>query len=402
MGFTKYILPVLSVAGAAFAASNGTCPDTDDDGAYTITSQSEADALSSCTTFDGTVVIDSSVSGNIQINGVQQITGNLSAYNATALTSISTDQLNAIGGYFRLEEITVLSTLQMSSLTSVDVINFVGLPNLQSLTFSSGVQKASGVRIVNTQLQSLDGIELDSVGAMEVTNNDYLTDFNVNNLAEVTSYLTVAANGADLSIEFPNLLTAANLTFRNVSSVSVPSLANVTGALGCYSNSFKTFSAANLTTVGNALVFNDNSKITNISIPELLSVGGAYQIANNSALKVIDGFTKLKTIGGGLDFSGDFTNVSLPALEDVKGQFNIQSTSELDCSEFKEDKENKVIKGSYYCSGSLAEAGTAGSRSSSTASSSGSGSSSTSAAIAMDMDAATMGIFGALAALFMI
>jgi len=402
MGITKFILPVLAVATAVVADS---CPDTTD-GVYTIQNQGDASALQNCNSLDGSVVIAAQTSGTIAINGIQEITGNLTAYNATSLTSISSDQLATIGGYFHLEELTVLSNVQMDGLSSVNVINFIGLPNLQGLNFATGVQKAEGVRIVNTQLASMAGIELNSVSAFEVTNNPYLSDFNVNNLGSIDSYLIVAANSDDLDIQFANLLTAANMTFRNVSSLTVPSLANVTGSLGCYSNTFKEFSAANLTLVGNALVFDDNSALTNISIPQLTQVGGGYQVANNTKLKVIDGFTKLKTVGGALDFSGAFTNVSLPALADVKGGFNMQSTSTLDCTSFNSDRSNRVIKGTYECSGQLAKAGTKGS--SPTSTSSGSSSSSTSSsskssgASPIDINFAAMGLIGAVAGLFMI
>ena len=297
-----------STASSTSASSSSTatnCPTTSG-GAFTITSQTDADELEDCSTFDGTVIIDSSVSGNLEINGVQQITGNLTCTNATGLTSLSTDQLNSIGGYFSLTELTVLSNLQMSSLTSVNIIDWEALPALQELNFDQGVQTASGVRVVNTQLSTLSGIELNAVGAFEITNNPYLLDFNVNNLQSISSYITVQANGEDLSIEFPNLLTAENMTLGNISSLSVPSLANVTGALGFYSNTFLNFSAANLTSVGNALVFDSNSVLNNISFPQLTTIGGGFQVANNSKLVSVDGFPLLKDIGGAVDLVGAF------------------------------------------------------------------------------------------------
>lgn len=44
------------------------------------------------------------------------------------------------------------------------------------------------------------------------------------------------------------------------------------------------------------------------------------------------------------------SSVTLPSLEDVQGGFNLQSTEELDCTEFEQDKSDGVIKGdSYAC-----------------------------------------------------
>ena len=107
-----------------------------------------------------------------------------------------------------------------------------------------------------------------------------------------------------LEIELPNLLSGTNMTFRNVSSVSVPSLANLTGQLGFWGNSFESFSAPNLTDTGD-LVFNGNSKLSNLSMPAIENVNGGFQITRNDKLSSLS-FPKLKEISGAIDFSGNF------------------------------------------------------------------------------------------------
>ena len=97
------------------------------------------------------------------------------------------------------------------------------------------------------------------------------------------------------------------MTFRNASKVDLPSLESVSGGLGFYSSYFESFTGPNLTTVDSFLVFNDNSALTNISLPLLESVGGSFQIANNTELKEVTGVPKLETIEGALDFSGNFS-----------------------------------------------------------------------------------------------
>src|SRR5882757_9181868 len=124
-------------ANTASAQNNDIC----DGPSITIASSADAQQIADCNTYDGDVIIDSSASGQIAINGVQQITGDLSCNNATQLTAITSDQLNTIGGTFSLTGLTIMSTLEFDSLTGVNKINWVGLPALQSLNFAQGVSR---------------------------------------------------------------------------------------------------------------------------------------------------------------------------------------------------------------------------------------------------------------------
>jgi len=347
MAFTKFILPTLSLASAVLAQSSTVCNGP----SITIASTADASQIADCSTYDGDVIIDSSASGQVAINGVQQITGDLTCNNATQLTAITSDQLNTIGGTWSLTGLTILSTLEMDSLTGVNHINWVGLPALQSLNFAQGISEANEIYISNTQLNNVDGIELTAIGSMDINNNPYLTEVNVNDLANVTTSIAFSANGRDLEISFPNLQDAANLTFRNVSKVSMPSLANVGGSMGFYSDSFTTFSAPNLTQTGGTLAFVDSPDLATLSFPSLTEIGGGFLIANNTALKKIAGFPKLKTIVGALDFAGVFNSVAMPSLTDVRGGSNVQTTSTNTtiCDLFNEAHSAGVIKGVNTC-----------------------------------------------------
>ena len=271
-----------------------------------VQNQGDITALASCQKLTGDLIISENAAGTLNIAGIREITGNLVCQNAGALTSISSPDLQTLGGTFGLANLTILSTLQMDSLTSVNEIQWIGLPALQSLSFRRGITTANKVLVSNTQLASLSGIELETVGTMNINNNNYLSTVNVNNLANVTESLSFAANARDLQISFPNLESAANLTFRNASSVTCPSLSQVNGSMGFYSNTFMSFSAPNLTATGGSLAFVDSSNLNNLSFPRLTQVGGAFLIANNTDLKSINGFPALAVIVGALDFSGSF------------------------------------------------------------------------------------------------
>ena len=205
---------------------------------------------------------------------------------------------------------TVLTSLSCPQLSQVDVLNFTALPALSRLSFgNTGIQKAESILITNTNLESLKGIDtLDDITTFNVNNNQQLTNITL----EVTSIgnsLDIFANDASvqgLTAAFPMLETATNMTFRNCSSISLPALKNVTQKMGFYGNTIEGFSAPNLTTAG-GLIFVDNTELTNITIPQLTSVNGSYQIANNTQLKSIDGFPKLSVVIGALDFNGNFS-----------------------------------------------------------------------------------------------
>ena len=204
-----------------------------------------------------------------------------------------------------LNNLTTLSNLIFPELTTVDSIQWQALPALQNLTFASKVSKAANVLITNTQLQSLQGIDLMVVDNFNINNNPYLTSVEVQ-LVNITTSLTIQANSRNLVASFPYLQTALNMTFRNVSEVKGPSLLTVNGSLIVDDNLFESFTAPNLTKSG-GFVFVGNPNLKNISLPQLTQIGGGFQIANNSKLLNIDGFKNLKTVDGAIDFSGNFT-----------------------------------------------------------------------------------------------
>ncbi|KZF25673.1 hypothetical protein L228DRAFT_236746 [Xylona heveae TC161] len=368
MSFKKYLLPALAALGTASAASSS-CS-----GTSTIQNSGDAATLSACSTFSGDIVVATQAAGTLTIPGIQEITGSLTADSAAQLSALEADSLKTIGQDFKLSNLTIIANLNFPQLTSVGGLEWVALPALQTLNFAATIQEAGNVLITDTQLSSLDGINLQMVDNFNINNNRFLKSIEVQ-LGNITQSLNIEANGMNLTASFPNLEWAYNMTFRNCSGVKTPSLATVNGSMGFYSNYFTDYAAPNLTSTGGSLVFVSNEGLTNISLPMLKTIGGGYQIANNTKLSQIDGFTKLATVAGAIDFSGNFTSVALPALNDVRGGFNMQSSGQLDCSQFDKDHSNQVIKGTYTCKGLQAHPQTKGSGSSSGGSSTSSGTS---------------------------
>jgi hypothetical protein len=392
----KYLVPALAAVGGAYAQSSCSVS-----GTTTIQSPADASALSACSTFSGSIAIASGLGAPVSIPGVRRITGDLVATNNSQIPSISADSLQVIGGAFKLNELQILSTLSFPQLSQVDSIQWNALAGLQLLSFTTGVNQASELNIQNTQLQTLDGINLAVVDTVFITNNNYLNDISMQ-LGNITTSLNIESNGGNVSAIFPNLIWANNMTFRNVSTIALNSLTTVNGSLGFYSNEFESLQCANLTTVGSNkgdLTIVSNQNLNNVSFPQLKKVGGGFSIQNNTELMVIDGFPKLATITGAFDLYGDFTNVSAPALNEVDGAFNVQSSAQLQgCDAFQKLKSGSQIRGKYFCNGTVSKPSGVGS----TPTSGGSGSKSTQSGSANSMyvPTAAAGVMGLVAAMF--
>ncbi|KAI5287082.1 hypothetical protein KEM52_001766, partial [Ascosphaera acerosa] len=312
----------------------------------TITSQGDVSDLSRCSTIKGDVTIDKSVGGELNIQGVKKIEGSLIAQGATNLTSFTANDLKEIGDAFELTSLTQMTNLEMSALEKVGSIDFEALPALQTLGFTKGVKSAGKLLITNTGLTSLSGISLETVGSIDVNNNNKLAEINVNEIKNITGLASFSANNKRLEIIFPNLRSAQNMTFRNLSRVELPSLKKTDGLLGFYSNSFSSLSAPNLTSTGD-LVFTSNPQLTNMSLPKLTKVDGVYQVANNTKLHSITGVNSLETVNA-IDFAGNFTKVDLPKLKSVAGDFNLQATNNVGCDKIKKEI-NDDVAGTVTC-----------------------------------------------------
>ncbi|KFZ17399.1 hypothetical protein V501_01741 [Pseudogymnoascus sp. VKM F-4519 (FW-2642)] len=342
----NYLVPALAVLGMASAApTNPTCKQTK----VTISSQSDADALAGCTTFTGNIEISKDVpSGIIALNGIQQLNGDLIANQAVKLTALSATSLGSISGTIKFTSLTTMSSLEFPSLSQVGAISWTTLNALQSLTFTTGVTKAKSVFITDTALTSLDGINLATVDSFEITNNAYLRKIETQ-VGNISQALIINNNGPNLELTFPNLIWAFNMTVRNVSSLSIPSLKVVNSTFGVYGSYMESVMAPNLTKVGGDVAFVADSSLTNISMPLLETIGGGLLIANNSKLLDITGFPALKSTAGAISISGNFTKAAFPALADVQGTFNAQTSAKFSCNDFNKLHDAQVVKGDVFC-----------------------------------------------------
>lgn len=242
----------------------------------------------------------------IALDGVQVIDGNVAVQDNENIQQLSADSLEEITGDLVVKEAPALNAVNFPKIKSVGSIEFVGLPALQNLGFDAEIEKADRIRIENTNLQSLEGINIETVETMFIANNKYIQQIDMQ-LGNVGDALTLSTNNPNVNVTFSNMIWAANLTFRNCSSVDLPSLESVNRSFSLIGNVFESFSSPNLTTVGGALVVSNNVELTNISFPELTKVGFNVEVANNTKLREIKAFPKLQKISGALDMNGNMS-----------------------------------------------------------------------------------------------
>lgn len=347
----KYALPVLAAAGAASAECSVSATTT-------VQNQGDVAAMTTCSTFSGSIAIATGTTEDIAIGGIKHLAGNLVAPANSDIKRIGASDLVNITGEMNFEGLTALRSVDFPVLKNVSSIKWVSLPVLQNIGFTASVEAAKKIQIENTGVRSLDGINIVMADTIKVAGNPYINKIAMQ-LGNVSNALDLVDNNKEVEIELTNLIWATNLTFRSVGSISMPSLMKLNGSLGIYNSGLESFAAPNLTEVAKALAIVGNDKMSNLSLPVLQKVSENFQLANNSALDDVE-LPSLESVRGALDLSGNMSKVETPKLKSVSGAFNLQTTSEIDCSFFKSLKDKKLIEGKYICNGSVADPQTAG------------------------------------------
>lgn len=214
--------------------------------------------------------------------------------------------LEKINGDFGLKGCTVLSKLSAPRLTTVGSITWVTLPILQSFVFTTGISQASNVQISDTQLSSLDGLNLETVGQLNIDSNRYLTNVSMG-LTNISDSLSIGSNAKTIDISFPALIWANNVTVIGAGALSFDKLEHINGSLNIRNTTVQQITCDQLTAVDGTLAFIGNTKLTKLNFPTLTEIGGGFKIHNNTDLTNINGFPKLKQVRGAIDFVGYFT-----------------------------------------------------------------------------------------------
>ena len=381
MQFKNALTATAILSASALAANSSTSiPSSCSIGtSATATAQADLDKISGCSTIVGNLTITGDL-GSAALASIQEIDGSLTIFNSSSLSSFSADSIKKITGDLNMQELIILTSASFGSLQEVDSINMVTLPAIS--TFSTDLQNANNIIVSDTTLESVEGFStLKKVNVFNINNNRYLNSFQ-SSLESVSDSLQSSSNGDNTTLAFDNLVWANNITLRDVNSISFGSLQTVNASLGFINNTLPSLNLTQLSKVGQSLSIVSNDELSKAAFSNLTTVGGGFIIANNTQLKVIDGFNKVQTVGGAIEVTGNFSTLDLSSLKSVRGGANFDSSSSnFSCNALKKLQSNGAIQGdSFVCkngatstSVKLSSTSTESSKSSATSSASSSG-----------------------------
>ncbi|KAI1502823.1 hypothetical protein F5X99DRAFT_407628 [Biscogniauxia marginata] len=352
--FSKEVLSAVTAFGLISGVAAVGC----DDPTATIASTADATQIASCDSVEGSVLISSQAGPRIDLGGrLESIGGSLIVQNNGLIQQLVSDSIQTIGDVFLLKNNTALTSIQFPALGEVGSIDWATLSALPEINFGEpGITKADSVVIADTFVQTIEGINVESLTTMNINNNRRITRFS-SSIKNLKNELSVQANGLNLTMELPNLEWIANMTIANVTEFSVPSLKTVNGSMRFDSNYFTTFLAPNLTEIQEGdLSFVSNPELQNISLSGLERVGGGFTIANNTALTKVTGFSGLTEVGGAVKVVGSFDEVAFSQLDDVKGTMSVASTEDISASCDELNGLGSIVQGGVTCESQNANA----------------------------------------------
>ncbi|OLL24320.1 Protein ecm33 [Neolecta irregularis DAH-3] len=251
-----------------FRSGGGACSNSN---GFQIASQADLDALQDCQTVKGDVIVTRDLPSLSVPSGLTAIQGDFLVAQAISMTSLTASSLQSISGKFQLLNLTILTTLNMPSLTSVGTLDWTTVPALRS--YVTAITTANSVSIIDTRLEDLSGFSLKSLGGANINNNRYMKLISLGNLSSATGAISVAFNAASASVDLSSLLSAGNVSLNNVGDVFIPLLANVSGSFSLHQCTSQKYAAPKLTLVQESFSIIDNSALTDISMPILKEAG---------------------------------------------------------------------------------------------------------------------------------
>ncbi|KAF2138637.1 uncharacterized protein K452DRAFT_89606 [Aplosporella prunicola CBS 121167] len=317
-------------------------------GNTTLYAASETSALATCTTYSGNVSFATSVAGDVNLDNIEVITGNLNITGASNITSLTGNHLSSLGGFI-LRNLSSSAPMEFVRLTNLTNLIFYGFQALSGFSLSTDLTWISDVVIEGSRLTDIDGLGLQNVntiGSLSILRNQYLENVSLPNLRTTFSSIDIYGKGF-LNLSLPLLSRAGPLDLRHIAYLYIPTLEALDGGLSLYDTKLDTISAPKLGSI-DSLALENNTRLYNMSFPSLYGIYGYMIMFNNSDLSTIS-LEALEWITYNTILLGNFTSISFPAMTELEGALDISTSEDMDCSPFEHMVKSGIVKERLQC-----------------------------------------------------
>ncbi|KAJ5257262.1 hypothetical protein N7478_013366 [Penicillium angulare] len=276
----------------------------------TINSQSDADAMSSCSIISGDITVIDYDDTSLNISGPANITGNFNVTDAPNLTELYASDLETISGELYIGgTVAKLATLDLSSMFSVGSLDWEDLPKLTNPNLpASGINSSDSIRLVNTGLRGISWVNMDTIDDVYIANNPLLIDDINLQFSSFTGSVEVSGNGNEKQrpgFGMTHATSGGSIKLSNVSSVQLGNIITLSGDLELVGSTNGVVRIPNLERVDGSLSIQDNPDTHQLFFNQLRYIVGNVTITGNANLHNYS-IMALEEVGGDVTFQGSY------------------------------------------------------------------------------------------------
>lgn len=201
--------------------------------------------------------------------------------NVDNVTSLSIPSLTSVTEMLTVYESPNVESLAFPALMDVGTLHLSWLPKLKDLDLSLGIEKMTELYISNTNLSTLQGINVTTIEDLTILNNPMLKSVDMSDLKSATGFVNVEGCPS-IELGMSNLGTVNDLKLQGINNVTLWKLNGSHGDLWLQNTSIDDFRPGVLETVGGSLRVEDNRYLTSLSLPALTTTANGTSIKNNS------------------------------------------------------------------------------------------------------------------------